>query len=110
MRVDPLLVLVLLAAAGCASPEPQVIAGTVTDDMCPHADHAAMSMGPTDAECTRACILAHGARYALYDGSRTYILSDQDAVEPFAGQPVRVTGAVNESTMTIEVVSIAAAP
>ena len=30
--------------------------GTITDSMCPTADHSRMRMGSTDAECTIACI------------------------------------------------------
>ena len=68
-----------------------------------------MRMGPTDAECTIACISAHGAAYILYDGKNVYTLSDQRTPEKFAGQRVRVVGTLDAKTRTIEVDSIGAA-
>ncbi|PYQ73720.1 MAG: hypothetical protein DMG01_22010 [Acidobacteria bacterium] len=43
-------------------------------------------MGPTDAECTIACISAHGATYVLYDGKEVYTLSDQRMPEDDPGR------------------------
>ena len=60
---------VLAAIAGLAAAQGQrKFTGVVTDSMCSSADHKGMRMGPTDAECTVACVLAHGALYVLYDG------------------------------------------
>jgi Protein of unknown function (DUF5818) len=83
--------------------------GTITDNMCPTADHSRMRMGSTDAECTIACINAHGAAYVLYDGKDTYNLSDQQSPEKFAGKKVRVSGTLDTKTKTIQVDSISAA-
>ena len=55
-----------------------------------------MRMGPTDAECTIACVDAHGALYVLVAGRDVYTLSDQKLPQKFAGQRVRVTGTVEE--------------
>jgi hypothetical protein len=66
-------------------------------------------MGPTDAECTKACIDEHGATYVLYDGKESYTLSDQSAPEKFAGKKVTVTGTLDVKKKTIQVDSIAAA-
>jgi len=68
-----------------------------------------MRMGPTDAECTIACVDAHGALFVLYDGTGAYTLSDQKTPEKFAGKRVTVTGMLNSGTRTIQVDSIAAA-
>jgi hypothetical protein len=65
-------------------------------------------MGPTDAECTTACVSAHGATYVLYDGKEVYALSDQRTPEKFAGQKVRITGTLDAKTRTIQVNSITA--
>jgi hypothetical protein len=65
-------------------------------------------MGPTDAECTIACVLAHGATYVLYDGKEVYTLSDQKTPEKFAGKKVTVTGTLDAKTKTIQVDSITA--
>ena len=83
--------------------------GVITDEMCAQGGHAQMRMGPTDAECTIACVLSHGARYVLSDGSNVYILSDQKTPEQFAAQKVTVVGRLDAKTMTIAVESIAAA-
>lgn len=99
-----LSVVVLLGAAQ----KEQTFTGIITDEMCADGNHAHMKMGPTDADCTKACIVAHGSRYVLYDGKSAYILSDQKTPESFAAQKVRVTGTLDAKTMTIRVASIAA--
>ena len=99
----------LLAAATLAQPASKVLTGTITDSMCANADHVQMRMGPTDAECAKACADEHDAKFMLYDGKQTYELSDQKAAEKFAGRKVRVTGTVDAKSRTIHVTSIAAA-
>ena len=103
-----LIGLTVLTALSAAQAQ-QTFTGIVTDEMCPTGSHAHMKMGATDADCARACIAAHGSRYVLYDGTRAYILSDQKLPEALAAQKVRVTGTLDETTMTIRVASIAAA-
>ena len=104
------LILGLLASAALtAGPDKQTFTGTITDGMCADADHRQMRMGPTDAECTVACVSAHGATYVLYDGKEAYTLSDQGTPEKFAAQKVTVTGTLDAKTKTIQVDSIAAA-
>ena len=101
---------VTAAAAGGPGPQSQqTFTGLVTDDMCPTGSHAHMRMGPTDAECARACIMSHGSVYVLFDGKTAYTLSDQKSPEKFAAQKVRVVGTLDEKTKTIRVESIAAA-
>ena len=105
-----LLVMALLAAAQDQRAQgKQKFTGTITDSMCATADHSRMRMGPTDAECTIACVLAHGALYVLYDGKEAYTLSDQKTPEKFAGKRVTVTGTLDAKTTTIQVDSITAA-
>lgn len=101
-----LLVSLLIIAALSAAPGKQKFTGAITDSMCANANHSRMQMGPTDAECTIACIDAHGAQYVLYDGKTAYTLSDQKTPEKFAGKKVTVTGTLNAKTMTIQVDSI----
>ncbi len=104
------LILSLLAVATLSAAQgKQTFSGTITDDECSRADHTRMRMGPTDAECTRACISAHGAAYILYDGKEVYTLSDQRTPEKFAGQKVTVVGTLDARTKTIQVDSITAA-
>jgi hypothetical protein len=98
----------LVVAALSAAQGKQTFTGTITDNMCAKAGHAQMRMGPTDAECTTACVSIHGATYVLYDGKEVYALSDQRTPEKFAGQKVRVTGTLDAKTKTIHVESISA--
>jgi hypothetical protein len=105
--MKPLLVSLLAIAALTAEPGKQTFSGVITDSMCARGDHSKMQMGPTDAECTKACILEHGATYVLYDGKRAYDLSDQRTPEKFAGRRVTITGALDAKTQTIRVDSIA---
>ena len=97
--------LILIAAFPAAQAKRQFI-GTITDSMCPDGNHAQMRMGPTDAECTLACVDVHGALFVLYDGKNTYTLSDQKMPEKFAGEKVTVTGTLDAKTNTIQVDSI----
>ena len=110
--MKPLIFCLLVIAALAAAQEKRLgqrnFTGAVTDSMCATADHSRMKMGPTDAECTVACVLAHGALYVLYDGKEVYTLSDQATPEKFAGKKVTVTGTLDAKTKTIQVVSITA--
>jgi hypothetical protein len=99
----------LAVAALFAGQGKQTFVGIITDDMCEKADHSHMRMGPTDAECTIACISEHGAAYVLYDGKGVYRLSDQRIPQEFAGKKVTVTGSLDAKTSTIRVDSIRAA-
>jgi hypothetical protein len=104
------LVVSLLAVTGLSAAQgPQTFTGTITDSMCANANHAQMRMGPTDADCTKACITGHGAQYVLFDGKDVYVLSDQQTPEKFAAQTVRVVGTLDAKTRTIHVQSMAAA-
>ena len=96
----------LFVATLAGAQAPQKFTGTVTDNMCPESDHSRMRMGSTDAECTIACIDAHGAVYVLYDGKNAYTLSDQQSPEKFAGKKVTVTGTLDARTKTIQVQAI----
>ena len=104
-----LLSSLLAVAALSAAPGKQTFTGTITDSTCGNAGHSAMRMGPTDAECTIACIDAHGAAYVLYDGKNVYTLSDQRTPATLAGQKVKVAGTLDAKTKTIQVDSITAA-
>ncbi len=104
-----LIVMLLALSALSAGQGKQTFTGVISDDMCATAGHASMRMGPTDAECTNACVIAHGAAYVLVDGKNVYMLSDQQTPEKFAAQKVTVVGTLDARTKTIQVDSIAAA-
>lgn len=104
--MKPLILSLLAVAALSAAPAKQTFTGTITDSECPKTDHSRMQMGPTDAECTLACIDLHGATYVLYDGKNSYTLSEQQTPEKFAAKKVRVIGTLDSKTKTIQVDSI----
>jgi hypothetical protein len=104
-----LIVCLLGVAVLSAAPGKRTFNGVITDEMCARAGHASMRMGPTDAECTVACVAIHGAAYVLYDGKNLYILSDQKTPEKFAAKKVKVVGTLDAKTGTIHVESITAA-
>jgi hypothetical protein len=86
----------------------QTFTGVITDSMCAN-DHKAMNIAPTD-KCVRECIKhSSGVKYVLFDGKKTYKLSDQQTPEKFAAKRVKVTGTLYEKTGIIAVESIAAA-
>ncbi len=105
----PVILTLLAIAALAAPPGKQTFTGTITDSMCDNGDHSHMRMGPTDAECTTACVSIHGAMYVLSDGKNAYTLSDQKTPEKFAGKKVAVTGTLDAKTKTIHVDSITTA-
>jgi hypothetical protein len=107
--VKPSILSLLAIAVLSAAPGKQTFTGTITDSMCTTADHSQMKMGPTDADCTKACVSIHGATYVLYDGKNVYELSDQKTPEKFAARKVTVTGSLDAKTKTIKVDSITAA-
>jgi hypothetical protein len=61
----------------------------------------------TPKDCTVACVKG-GSKYVLYNPTTktTYELDDQQKPEQFAGQKVKVVGAINVSTKTIHVQQI----
>lgn len=102
--------LMVLALSGVSiGQSPRTFVGTISDSMCATDGHAGMRMGPTDADCTRMCVLAHGADYVLVAADAVYVLSDQAASEKFAGQRVRVAGELDAQNKVLRVQSIAAA-
>src|SRR3954454_3488540 len=104
MRILAATVLALAALA----PQSRTFTGTITDAMCEKGNHSAMRMGPTDAECAKACAEEHDAAYVLFDGKAVYLLSDQKRPAQFAGRKVTVVGTLDGKTKTIKVESIAA--
>ena len=106
MKHFVLAAFVLAAAALAGAQAKQTFTGTITDNGCADGNHSHMRMGSNDAECTLACVDAHGASYVLYDGKTTYMLTDQKTPEKFAGKKVTVTGTLDAKTKSIKVESI----
>jgi hypothetical protein len=95
------------SASSAASPSltrQPIHEGMVTDSRC-GARHSAR-LGQTAEVCVRECVRG-GARFALVDGDRTYMLDgDLMQLKKVAGQRARVEGAVQGKT--IKVTSIGA--
>jgi len=76
--------------------------GVVTDTMCT-TDHKPMKVSP-DSKCVRDCVGdAKIHKYALVDGKRLYLSSDQQTPAQLAGQKVRVTGVLYTKTNILKV-------
>ena len=108
-RMKPIALSLVVVSCLVVAQTKRTFTGTITDSMCSTGDHSRMRMGSNDAECTKACVEAHGASYVLYDGKIAYTLSDQKTPERFAGQKVTVAGTLDAKTSTIHVDSITAA-
>jgi hypothetical protein len=93
-------VLLLCAAAVCfATAPPKSFTGVITDEMCGN-DHKMMNVSP-DSKCVTDCVKA-GSKYVLFSETKIYKLSDQTAPAKFAGQKVKVTGALTGDTITVK--------
>lgn len=100
----------LLFAAGAlllTAAEKRTFTGVITDTMC-GANHKPMKVAP-DAKCVIECV-RHDKRnkYALFDGTNLYTLSDQQTPEKFAARKVQITGTLYEKTKILAVDSIEA--
>jgi hypothetical protein len=106
------IAVLLLTLGGVASAQKaRTFTGAITDNVCATEGHAAMRMGPSDAECARICVMSHGNGYfVLADGKNVYNLSDQTAAEKLAGENVRVVGRLDAKANTIQVQSMAKVP
>ena len=81
--------------------------GVITDTMCGK-NHAAMGVSP-DSKCVIECVKHDkNTKYALFDGTNVYVLSDQKTPEQFAGQKVKITGTLYEKTKILKVDSMVA--
>ena len=105
-------ILIVLLGVIVSAQTRQRFTGVITDSMCATGDHSRMQMGPTDAECTLACIDSHDATYVLWDGKDAWNLSDQKAPEKFAGKKVVITGALDtaKKTIAVDAIELATAP
>ena len=100
-----LIVLFFLSIVLFAGPR-RTFTGVITDTMC-GLNHAVMGK-VRDPDCVRACSKPGSKwRYALHDGKRAYVLSDQQTPEKFAGKRVSIAGVLFEKTGILQVESIA---
>jgi hypothetical protein len=114
IRISLLLSTVFVAATLCSAQASGTFTGEIMDSLCAKAGtHDQMmkdmkSMGTDKVTCSTKCIQL-GAKYVLFDSSNkaVYELDDQSKAEQFAGQKVRVEGALQKKK--IKIANIAAA-
>lgn len=88
-----------------AAPEVQMFAGIITDTKC--GPNHRFEAQESETQCVRACVKGDSkAKYALYDGKRLYVLSDQRTAATFAAHRVVIAGSLDEGTDTLAVHSI----
>ena len=95
--------MILIMATAATMWAQKTYVGVVTDTMC-GADHSHMGVQP-DEKCVRECVKMAGGKwkYALLDGKKVYVLSNQALPEKFAGRKVKVTGTLYEKTGVLKV-------
>jgi type 1 fimbria pilin len=102
-KITSLCVSVLLCAtlsfASTVKAGTKTFVGNISDSMC-GLKH--LMPGKSDKECTLECVKA-GSKYVLADvaNGKVYQLSDQKKPEQFAGQKVKVTGALKGDTISV---------
>jgi hypothetical protein len=107
---------VALATGGSGKP---AFYGEISDSQCAMNVHslsrshqemtAKRTMGTDAASCASACV-ARGGEWVLSSGDVVYRLKNQNGVQEFAGQRVKVIGILDAKTNTIDHTSIEIAP
>lgn len=105
-----LVVLSVVALASAASTR-NVFSGEISDSQCAMNIHSLSrshqemikrkTLGTDAASCARACV-RRGGEWVLRSGEVVYRLQNQDGVDEFAGQQVRVIGNLDPATNTID--------
>jgi len=109
--------LALLIAAGvlcfAGGGSKQVFRGEIGDSQCAlnvHSlsrSHAEMlkkhEIGTTAGDCARHCVKNLGGVFVLQVKEKVYKLDNQDLAEKYAGEKVKITGALNPETNVIAV-------
>lgn len=90
-----------------SAPPVLTLVGVVTGTLC--GGHHSSTEDASASTCVRNCVRFSGGKYALYDGTNVYILSDQRVAERFAAQRVNISGTFDRATRILAVKSIRAA-
>jgi hypothetical protein len=108
-----ILLLVGIRAGVMAGERVQTFRGDISDSQCAlnvHSlsrSHAEMlkkkNIGTTPADCARYCVKYLGGVFVLSVREKVYKLDNQELAEKYAGQKVKLTGALDTSTNTIAV-------
>lgn len=106
------VVLLILAGTLMASAaNKNVFTGEVSDSQCAMNVHSLSrsheemikkkTLGTDPASCARSCV-RRGGEWVLRDGNDVYRLKNQEGIELYAGEKVRITGALDSATNTID--------
>ena len=105
-----LVVLFAVALSGAGS-APKVFSGEISDSQCALNVHSLSrsheemikrkTLGTDPASCARACV-RRGGEWVLRSGNDVYRLQNQEGVDEYAGQQVRVSGGLDSTTNTID--------
>ena len=111
----------MLLVPGFAAAKDKTFSGEIMDSQCAKNGSHAMMLAKegmagkendpmAKAKCTTDCVKM-GGKYVLFNGASkaVYQLDDQTKPEQFAGQKVKITGALDKATKTIHVTDIKAA-
>lgn len=113
-----LYILAMLCAAITAAAENKSVAvsGEIADSSCAYNVHSlsrshkemlkSKAWGKNATDCTRRCVEKFGATYVLVHGNDVYKLDQQDLAEPFAGQKVKISGAMLSDGKTVHIDTI----
>lgn len=104
-----------LAASATAGTDKASFYGEISDTQCAMNVHSLSrsheemiiknTMGTDAASCARACV-RRGGEWVLRSGENVYRLKNQNGVDVLAGHKVKVLGALDAKTMTIDNVAI----
>jgi hypothetical protein len=101
--------LITVTLAGAASAR-NVFSGEISDSQCAMNVHSLSrsheemikkkTLGTDAPSCARACV-RRGGEWVLRSGEEVYRLQNQEGVDEYAGQQVKVTGSLDPTTKTI---------
>jgi hypothetical protein len=107
-----LLAAAMLIAAPALFAADKTWTGTISDNMCgakhPGGEHDGKKM--TEADCTKACVEGHGAKYVFVSDGKTYAIGNQDFADlkAHAGHKVALSGEMKGDTITVSKIEMPA--
>jgi hypothetical protein len=111
----PLLAVLIFVAFSARSAE-TTFDGEIADSQCAMGVHSLNRShkemiemghaGSTAEDCTRYCVHSRGGRYVLLTKHDVFKLDNQELAERYAGQKVRLTGALDPESHVIQIKTI----
>jgi len=113
MKTFTLFAAAILMAAAPVIAADKTWNGTISDNLCgtkhDTGEHDGKKM--TEADCTKACVEGHGAKYVFLSGGKTYKIDNQDfaGLKEHAGHKVALSGEMKGDTITVSKIEMPAA-